>query len=251
MKQLYALVVFCLIALSLGAQNRGNEWIDYSQKYLKIRVWTDGIYRIDSTALANAVAATGNNLSSIDPRNFQLFHNGVEEYIWVEGENDGEFNSGDYIEFAGFKNTGAIDAELYGHPDSLLNPYFSMFTDTSVYFLTWNTSANNRRITAAQDTVFSNYSLTTTSFFSTEKFAGAHLYLPGYQDPSGITDPQFLSGEGFYFYAAGYGSPQNFGLNSQFADPSGPMITACFRTMIFAYNSAVPRSTPYMTDSER
>lgn len=229
MKQLYALVVTCLIALSLGAQNRGNEWIVYSQKYLKIRVWTDGIYRVDSTVLANAVAATGNNLSSIDPRNFQLFHNGIEEYIWVEGETDGQFNSGDYIEFAGFKNTGAIDAELYGHPDSLLNPYFSMFTDTSVYFLTWNTSTNNRRITAAQDTAFSNYSLTTTSFFNTEKFAGAHLYLPGYQDPSGITDPQFLRGEGFYFYAAGYGSPQNFGLNSQFADPSGPAAKVRFR----------------------
>jgi hypothetical protein len=240
MKQLYTLTFAVLISLSLFAQNRGNDWIDYSQKYLKIKVAVDGIYRIDSTTLSNAVASAGSNLSLIDPRNFQLFHNGIEEYLWIEGESDGVFNTGDYIEFAGFRNTGEMDAELYNDPDSLLNPYYSLFTDTSVYFLTWNNSTNNRRITPAQDTSFSNYSLSTSHFFNAEKFFGSHLYMPGYQDPSGITDPQFLAGEGFYFYAGGYGSPQNFGLNSQYADPSGPAAQLRFRigTHSNDYNTA-------------
>lgn len=228
MKQLYTLLLSCLFAVSLASQNRGNEWIDYSQKYLKIKIWADGIYRIDSTVLANAVVATGNNLSMIDARNFQIFHNGVEQYIWVEGENDGQFNSGDYIEFAGFRNTGEMDAELYNDPDSILNPYYSLFTDTSVFFLTWNNSVSNRRLSNQQDTSFSSYTLS-NSFTNEEKFAGAHLYLPGYQDPSGMTDPEFLSGEGFYYYAGGYGSPQTFGLNTQFADLSGPPAEIRFR----------------------
>jgi hypothetical protein len=228
MKQLYTLLLSCLFAVSLASQNRGNEWIDYSQKYLKIKIWADGIYRIDSAVLANAVLATGNNLSMIDPRNFQIFHNGAEQYIWIEGENDGQFNAGDFIEFAGFRNTGEMDAELYNDPDSILNPYYSLFTDTSVFFLTWNNSTSNRRLNNQQDTSFSSYTLS-SSFTNEEKFTGAHLYLPGYQDPSGMTDPEFLSGEGFYYYAGGYGSPQTFGLNTQFADFSGPPAEIRFR----------------------
>lgn len=219
MKQLYALIISILIVLPATSQTRGNEWIDYSQKYLKIKVWNDGIYRLDSTALANVVASTGNSLSSIDPRNFQLFHNGVEEYIWIQGEGDGTFDGADFIEFFGKKNLGETDAELY--PTSpQLNPYYSMFTDTSAYFLTWNTSTTNRRFTAPNDTTFSSYSVS-SSFTNEEKFAASQLYLPGATDPVGTTDPEFLPSEGFYYYDSNYGNPITFNLNSQYADPAG------------------------------
>jgi hypothetical protein len=221
MKQLYALLISLLTVLSADAQSRGNEWIDYTRKYLKIKVWTDGVYRLDSATLSNALAPTGVFLSSIDPRNLQIFHNGTEEYIWVQGENDGSFDGTDFVEFIGHRNTGAMDAELYGGIDSVLNPYFSLYSDTSVYFLTWNASTNNRRLTYAQDTTFSNYSIT-NSFLNTEKFVGNTLYLPGLLSPDGLSDPEFLKGEGFYYYDAGYNSPQTFNLNSQYADPAGP-----------------------------
>src|SRR5687768_514138 len=113
MKQLYALIISLLAVLPAVSQTRGNEWIDYSQKYLKIKVASNGIYRIDSTALSNAIAQTGSSLSLIDPRSFQLFSNGIEEYIYVSGESDGVFNSGDFIEFIGRRNNGAKDVELY------------------------------------------------------------------------------------------------------------------------------------------
>jgi hypothetical protein len=226
-KRLYALIISLLTVLPAVSQTRGNEWIDYSQKYLKIKVAADGIYRIDSTTLANAIAPTGFSLSLIDPRSFQVFANGTEEYIWVQGESDGVFNNGDFIEFIGRKNRGAKDAELYNNTTQL-NPYFSLFTDTTTYFLTWNSSTNNRRYTSTNDTTFSAYTL--SSYFMNEEIsAGGQLYLPGKSDPSGITDPEFLEDEGFYFYDAGYGSPQTFNMNSQFADPTGPPAIARLR----------------------
>ena len=219
MKQLYALIISLLTVLSAMSQTRGNEWIDYSQKYLKIKITTDGIYRLDSATLSNAVAATGNSLALIDPRNFQLFHNGAEQYIWIQGEGDGVFNGPDFLEFIGRRNSGETDAELYNY-STQLNPYFSLFTDTSAYFLTWNASTSNLRFTAPADTAFSNYTVS-SSFTDEEVFAGGQLYLPGETDPIGSTDPEFLAGEGYYYYDANYGTPLTFNLNTQFADPSG------------------------------
>lgn len=224
MKQLYALIISILTVIPALSQSRGNEWIDYSQKYLKIKVWADGVYRLDSTTLSNALLPTGVSLSSIDPRSLQIFYNGTEEYIYVQGESDGTFDGSDYLEFIGKKNTGETDAELYGGTDSVLNPYYSLYTDTSCYFLTWNGSTSNRRLTVAQDTSFSNYPSLTNSFVNIEKFVGNTLYLPGPLSPDGITDPEFLNAEGFYYYDVGYNTPVTFNIASQFADPAGTAI---------------------------
>src|ERR1041385_4168252 len=139
MKRLYILfVVFFSCCISINAQTFGNEWIVYSQKYLRIKVTTDQIFRIDSTVLSNAMNSVGVPLNSVDPRNFQIFHNGQEEYIWVEGESDSVFNNGDYIEFYGLHNDGAKDSALYTNGNTILNPYYSMYSDTAIYYLTWN-----------------------------------------------------------------------------------------------------------------
>lgn len=220
MKQLYALIVSLLTVLPAISQTRGNEWINYSQKYIKIKVTGNGVYRIDSTTLANAIAPTGFSLSTIDPRNFQLFANGTEQYIWVEGEADGVFNGSDFVEFIGSRNSGASDAELYTS-STHLNPYYSLFTDTTAYFLTWNSSTTNRRFTATNDTTFSSYPIA-PYFTNVETFAGSQIFLPGKTDPLGITDPEFLSDEGYYHADVGYASPQTFNLNSQFAYTAGP-----------------------------
>ena len=71
---------------TLFAQNIGNEWINYSQKYYKFRITENGIVRISYAALANA----GVPLSSINnPKNFQIFGRGQEQYIYVHNENTG------------------------------------------------------------------------------------------------------------------------------------------------------------------
>lgn len=140
--------LFNIITSALHAQTTiyGNEWIQFDQPHFKIKVVADGLYRLYYPELNDALAASGYSLSSIDPRNFQLFYRGQEEFIFIQGEGDGVFNESDYIEFFGRYNDGALDTRLYSNADFQTQAYASMFTDTSVYYLTWNTSLTNHRV---------------------------------------------------------------------------------------------------------
>ncbi len=118
----------------------GNEWINHSQSYLKIQISTDGVYRIDQTALTNAGVPTG----SLTGLNYQIFHLGKE--IPLRTSTDNAFNTSDYIEFYGQQNRAAIDSFLFQNPTTqLLNPYYSLVTDTSAYYLTWNSATTGLR----------------------------------------------------------------------------------------------------------
>ncbi|MFC6998693.1 putative type IX secretion system sortase PorU2 [Rufibacter roseus] len=124
----------------------GNEWINYNQKYYKIKVPATGIYRLDHGYLQAA------GISGVDPRNFQLYRRGKEVSIHVSGEADGSFDTGDFIEFYGEHNDGALDRELYKNPDAdHINTYYSLYTDTAAYFLTWSAAPGKRMDTYAQD----------------------------------------------------------------------------------------------------
>ena len=149
----FFLLLILFLLKGVFSQPYGNEWIDYSQKYYKIKVAEDGIYRISFSALASS----GIDVSKFDPRQFQIFHKGIEQYIYVHGENDGVFNASDYIEFYGMRNRGTLDSFLYVNPHNLPNPDYSLINDTSVYFLTWNSSITNRRLQIENDKDFSGY----------------------------------------------------------------------------------------------
>ncbi|WP_181304149.1 C25 family cysteine peptidase [Rufibacter sp. XAAS-G3-1] len=123
----------------------GNEWINFSQKYYKMKVPTTGIYRLNKAYLEAA------GINGIDPRNFQLYRRGQEVSIHVEGEADGSFDANDYIEFYGEQNDGALDRELYKNPTQQLNPYYSLYTDTAAYFLTWSTVRGKRMVLYNQE----------------------------------------------------------------------------------------------------
>lgn len=153
MKRLLLVILFFISCRFADAQNYGNEWINYSQQYFKIKVWQDGIHRVDRQSLLFA----GIPVTSIDPRKIQLYHNGIQQYIHIEGEGDGSFDAGDFIEFMGNKNDGTQDASLYADPNWQPNIHYSLFTDTSVYFLTWSVTTNGLRLTAETDQDFSNY----------------------------------------------------------------------------------------------
>lgn len=132
------------------AQPFNNSWINYSQEYYKIKIAKTGIYRIDSSALANS----GIPISSINPQNIQLFSRGVEVPIHIEGEGDGVFNTTDFIEFFGEHNDGWLDEPLYGGAINHPSPYYSLFNDTISYYLTWNTSTSNNRLVSEADVNF-------------------------------------------------------------------------------------------------
>ena len=185
--------LFLLISFGLQAQSLGNEWINYSQKYYKVKISTDGVYRISWTALSAAIP----ELSGTDPRNLQIFARGEEQFIHIEGESDGTWNDGDFVEFFGRRNDGWLDARLYANPATEhSNPYYSLFTDTATYFITWNNSQNNRRFSNENDQNFSNF--TAAPYFINEVIAQNNsLYYFGKTDFNNSTDPEYTEGEGW------------------------------------------------------
>jgi hypothetical protein len=140
------LVVFCMqciLGTFLYAQeNRfGNEWINYTAPYAKIGVYirpttdeADGIYRI---TYANLEAANF-PVTSLNPKQLQLFREGEELAIRVVGEEDGKFDKTDYIEFyASGVYKSKLSRDLYhDQAESDANPYANMFGDYVYFFAT-------------------------------------------------------------------------------------------------------------------
>lgn len=198
--------LFCGL-LKLSAQQYGNEWINYNQQHFRINIPKNGLYRIDSTTLVNA----GVPINGMDPRNFQLFIKGQEQYLYINGENDGVFNTADYIEFYAEKNDGRFDSLAYTNIARLPNPYVALFNDTSYAFLTWNTSINNKRVTVETDLNFSGY-MPTNYFYSEKVMAGNSYYSLGETFTSNISDPRYVTAEGYGFVMAkGQTIQTNFG----------------------------------------
>lgn len=188
-------VVCLLLLLSIGlrAQPYGNEWINYSQQYFKIKIAQTGIYHLDSATMASAGIPVG----SIDPRQFQLFHNGTQQSIFIQGESDGVMNASDFLEFYGEKNDGRMDTLLYVNTPYLPNPYYSLVNDTAVYFLTWNSSLANQRMQVETDTAASAYS--PSPYFIHEKVQPlAANYYDGETDAVGGTDARYTRAEGYF-----------------------------------------------------
>ncbi len=156
-KYLVVLSLLAFFACNLSAQYItngqdtlfGNEWINFDQTYFKIKVAKDGIYRIPSQALADG----GVPIGQVAGQQFQLWHNGEQVPIYTS--TDSNFGTSDYFEFFGKKNTSELDRFLFEDPDSMMmNPLYSLFTDTAVYFLTWKAnSAGLRYETVPNDLV--------------------------------------------------------------------------------------------------
>ncbi|MBR9999368.1 MAG: hypothetical protein KFF73_10375 [Cyclobacteriaceae bacterium] len=131
----YLITFICFLSgyhFSMG-QNYGNEWINPNQEYFKIQVASNGIYRITHAELLQS----GFLNSSPDPRDFQLFHQGEEIAIHVEGQLDGSFDPSDYIDFYGIRNDGKRDGMLY-ETNAQPHSFYALYSDSSSYFLTWN-----------------------------------------------------------------------------------------------------------------
>ena len=133
-----AVLGLLLVLSAQGQVLHGNEWINYSQTYYKIKITKTGIYRLDQAYLSNA------GLGSVNPQNLQLWRRGREVAVYVAGEGDGTLDPGDYLEFYGERNDGKLDREIYKKPQYHSNPYFSLYTDTAAYFLTVAPTAGKR-----------------------------------------------------------------------------------------------------------
>lgn len=221
MRGLLPVLLLALSSLAV-AQPYGNEWVNYDQPYFKIPITEEGIYRIGYEGMDISLAAVGLSVSTVDPRNIQIFRGGVEQPLHIVGEADGNFDFADHIEFYARGNDGFLDDGLY--MDSLLNanPYHSMINDTINYILTWNNSTNNARYQIETDTDHPSY--TPSPYIFREYVNEVHsTYWRGQIWPSMEfgSNAEYTGGEGFYGSSTSGGSV-NWTLNTAHRYTSGP-----------------------------
>jgi hypothetical protein len=237
-KFLLAGFFICSLCL-LNAQTYGNEWIKSDQKYYRIRIGKPGIYRIDFGTLINASIDMNVDMPTINPKKWQIFHQGKEIPIYVAGENDNVFNVGDFIEFYAQLNDGSLDRELYSSPSAQANDRVSMITDSSNYYLTFLPSSSPQTARHMKNYNYTNYSSypempyfmqESTISFVTDYNYGAGTDIGG----SEATDPAYLNAEGFCGTPFGSGtSYANFNtiIESRFLSSFGPAPVLSFATV--------------------
>jgi len=125
-----------------------------SGDWYKIATTQNGIHRIDYNGLKNM----GINPDLIDPRKIKFYGNGAgmlptpnsafryddlnEVSIQVKGEEDGKFNSNDFILFFG---ESQIDQWIYNKQSGTYGHQSNLYSDTTYYFLTVS-AENGKRI---------------------------------------------------------------------------------------------------------
>ncbi|MDW3210161.1 MAG: C25 family cysteine peptidase [Reichenbachiella sp.] len=218
------LVFLCLLSTAM-AQPYGNEWLNANQRYFKIKIGEDGIYRMTQPELA----ASGFPVTIVDPRRIQLYHQGQEIAIHVEGQIDGSFDSSDYLEFYAEKNDGTTDTKLYNSPTNQPHTYYNIFSDTATYFLTYKVNL----VTGLRMSEFSenntgglpaeNYHINETLLLKTDTYYEGQSY----GSDNKIVLPTYDRGEGWTGSFASLG--QNLdntitGLSDQVQDDINPSI---------------------------
>lgn len=187
MKKLFETVLFLLLLplVPCSAQVVGNEWIDYSKNYWKIKVGRDGIYRVPLSALPGMPAGvSGSNLI--------LYRDGQE--VPIHTTTNGSFGSGDYFEFFGRKADGQLDKLLYENPAWHPNDRISLFTDTAVYFLTYDNQTSHLRYAATPNTIPGtppsplSYCIATVGSYFTNSFSEGRNIVAGEHIPASIFD---------------------------------------------------------------
>lgn len=189
-----------------------------SGSWFKVGVTQTGIYKIDRTYLQNL----GVNMNGLDPRRLQVFGNGggmlpqansapryddlVENAVMVVGENDGNFDNGDYLLFYGQgPHTWSANAAKTG-----FNHNLNIYSDTTYYFITVGNTPG-RRVTST--TVSPSGSAPTITKFNERAFRET-------EKVNLLTSGREWYGEEFNSYT------QNLGLSfTEFSDlvPNSPI----------------------------
>jgi len=130
----------CLLGTTLAQAQSGafgNEWIVPGQPYYKVKVWRDGLYRLDYAYLSKLGAG------AVAPSQLQVWRRGREVAVY-QGGNSATLDNSTFVEFYGQRNDAALDKEFYKNPKDQVNPHYSFYTDTAAYFVTWGARAGKR-----------------------------------------------------------------------------------------------------------
>lgn len=181
---LFAVLLFASAAV-VQAQPFGNEWIDYSKNYFKIKVGKEGVYRIPLSSLQ------GIN-PSVTGANFIMYRDGAETPIYVT--TNGTFAGSDYIEFYGRPADGKLDKLLYENPYWHPDDRISMFADTATYYLTFDNQTNHQRYVATPNNIpgappaAQPYCIATVGNYFLKNFNEGRNVVSGLQIPVSLFD---------------------------------------------------------------
>lgn len=193
----------------------GNEWIRPEQTYLRIPVSKTGFYRISASELTVA----GISPDSINSATLQLFRRGKEVSMEVKNDNFNILGSKGYIDFYGQKNDGNADSLLYISREAMPHPYYSLYSDTASYFLTWGAhSVTGKRIKTAATKVS-----TDTLFYHIERslqlyntfYSAGNFYPPGSSFDTGIALSTYDTGEGWTGKEIKHDIPATFSISTE------------------------------------
>lgn len=145
-----------LPSAAVSSTRDGEEYADHSVlasgSWFKFAVKNDGVYKLDKSFLDGL----GINTAGIDPRNIRIYGNGggmlpeanaasryddlQENAIRVQGEEDGRFDAGDYIQFyAKGPHRWIYDATAKKFVHQL-----NLYTTEAYYFITTDLGAGKR-----------------------------------------------------------------------------------------------------------
>lgn len=223
-------IVVLLFGGVVQSQPNGNEWIEYEpdRYYFAVKVTSPGLYQIPFSTFNFALQSIGQSISSVDPRTIDVFTRGEAQWIHVEGQTDGSFDNGDYIEFFGEGNNGWLDSLMYPSGEHT-NPYYSLYNDTATYYITWNptgTQSTKRYTTLPFTTPASN---AYTYLLQEEAKPIINTYQLGKDLGSGKPSAFYHGGKGWMSNIFGYNDgitknfpPKTFQTPNAFIDAGAP-----------------------------
>ncbi|MFZ5919255.1 MAG: C25 family cysteine peptidase [Chloroflexota bacterium] len=182
-----------------AAAAAGNDPATQPGSY-KITLAADGLYRLTRADLQ----AAGLPLSTLDPRTLQLFENGQEIAIWVEGQTDGAFDPGDSLLFYGRSPRSRTAAH-------------------NVYWLRWGDAAGQRMgsrnvAPGAQPA---------GAVWATARWEENHFY-----------DSLIPAADGDHWYAADLRPGAGYTARLNLAPPAATALTATLRLWLAGYTAS-------------
>lgn len=202
-KNYKAVLIFLVLFFILGkskitAQVFGNEWINPSQKYFKVKITEKGIHQISFEALQKVGFP-----ENINPQKIQVFRHGKEVAISTHNAIENQFQAKDYLEFYAEPNDGTLDSLLYQPRYAQAHPYYSLFSDTASYFITYTTeNQKTKRIITQEKKAFTNLKPTVFHWEEdlqvfTSSFAEGQPEPIGSSLSSGILNSNYSFGKSF------------------------------------------------------
>lgn len=185
----------CLGQMEINGQIRyGNEWIDYSNKHIEIKVVQEGMYKISYQDLVD----NGFPAASINGNDIQMFTSGRQ--VTLYNTTEGAWSASDYLLFHGEGQRGEIDAYLFEDAaDAQLNPEYSMYSDARSYFLRLKPNANfSSRYEEQSNNLSGSLPLASSHYMEREKLVFfSHLVNPGTPVSQDVHYSHFIRMEGF------------------------------------------------------